>query len=57
MRLHSFIYSMIFFFSTNNFSHINSVLGIENRQVSKTDIVLPSWTSKKYKTVLKHSED
>ena len=48
---------MIFFFSTNNFSHINSVLGIENIQVSKTDIVLPSWTSKKYKTVLKHSED
>lgn len=29
---------MIFFLSTNNFSHINNVLGIENTQVSKTDM-------------------
>lgn len=37
----SFFHSFndFFFFSTNNFSHINNVLGVENTQVSKTDVV------------------
>lgn len=37
MRLHSL--NDFFFFSTNSFSHINDMLGIENTQVSKTDTV------------------
>lgn len=34
-----FIHSFNNFLSTNNFSHINNVLGIENTEVNKTDTI------------------